>query len=68
MLIIDRFEDGFAVCLDGTRSYNIPISEISGNAAEGDIIKKTGEFYTPQKTETERRREIIREKENDLWE
>lgn len=68
MLIIDRFEDGFAVCLDGTRPYNIPLSEISGNAAEGDVIQKTGEFYTPQKAETERRREIIREKENDLWE
>jgi len=38
MLIIDRFEDGFAVIETDSGFINIPRSELPAEAVEGDVL------------------------------
>lgn len=46
MLIIDRFENGYAICEeDGERYIRIPCSDISEDAGEGSVlVEKDGVF------------------------
>ena len=61
-IIIDRFEEGFAVCEmpDGTM-VNIP-KIVLENAAEGDVIN-----VTVDKDETDRRKDKIDKLMKDVW-
>ncbi len=55
--IIDRFENGFAVCENGKDIFvNIPLSKIKHNASEGDVLIKSGNGYVKDEEETARRR------------
>lgn len=68
MIIIDRFEGSFAVCFEGDRQLDIPVTDIEGSPAEGDVIVNRNGVYRTDNGASEERRKIIREKENGLWE
>lgn len=69
MLIIDRFEDGFAVCENDNSLDRIPLSLIDPDAHEGDVIY-IGEdgLYHRDDEDTENRKADILKLLNDLWE
>jgi len=60
MIIVDRIEEGLAVCeIDGA-TVDIPLSEISGKPREGDVLIATADgAYTVDTDEAERRRSDI---------
>lgn len=60
MLIIDRFENGFAVCQSEGGNVNIPRELIDPEAREGDAIGESDGKYTVLKQQTELRRKRIR--------
>lgn len=60
MLIIDRFEENFAIIeVDGNKTENIPKNLLPVTAREGDVIYKDGESYKIDGVETQKRREAI---------
>lgn len=63
-LIIDRFEENFAVCEDDDGSFfAIDISELPDGASEGDVLKLDDSgSISADKAETENRKNRIREK------
>jgi hypothetical protein len=60
-IIIDKIENGLAVCEAGGGLLEIPLAQISGVAREGDILREAenGIGYTIDKEETELRRAMI---------
>lgn len=62
MLIIDRFEENFAVVEDSESEKMIKIEKnmIDVGAREGDVIFSDGRCYKPDKEATEARREDMR--------
>jgi hypothetical protein len=58
MLIVDRFEGGFAVCEDGCgKTVNIPRTELPPSAKEGDCLIAAAEgVYAVDADETARRK------------
>ncbi|MCL2476757.1 DUF3006 domain-containing protein [Candidatus Bathycorpusculum sp.] len=62
MIIVDRIENGIAVCeIDGVMS-DIPLSKISTGVCEGDVLidlSNEGTFYTVDTAKTEQRRAEI---------
>ncbi|MDR0975259.1 MAG: DUF3006 domain-containing protein [Ruminococcus sp.] len=67
MLIIDRIESSFAVVETEKGHINVPLKEILGTPAAGDIIEKADGGYRIKKWATERRREEINKKLSGLW-
>ena len=68
-MIIDRFEDGFAVIEDDNGVFfSVNIEKIPKDAAEGDcIFFKNGVYLLDEDKTKERRSEILR-LQNGLWE
>lgn len=68
-LIIDRFEDQYAVCEDENKKIlNIKKEEIPKNAKEGDIIIYINGKYVLDKEKTLSRKKYIESLTKDLWE
>lgn len=68
-LIIDRFEDEYAVCEDENKKIlNINKSKIPKQAKEGDIIIYRDGKYILDKEKTLNRKKYIEELTKDLWE
>ncbi len=68
MLSIDRFEGGYAVCVDDEENIvNINQSLIRENAVPGDIIEEKDGFYIILKDETKRRKEEIKKLQDELF-
>lgn len=68
-LIIDRFEDEYAVCEDENKKIlNINKSKIQKQAKEGDIIIYRNGTYILDKEKTLNRKKYIEELTKDLWE
>ena len=68
-LIIDRFEDEYAVCEDENKKIlNINKSKIPKQAKEGDIIIYIDGKYILDKEKTLNRKKYIEELTKDLWE
>lgn len=68
-LIIDRFEDEYAVCEDENKKIlNINKSKIPKQAKEGDIIIYRNGTYILDKEKTLNRKKYIEELTKDLWE
>jgi len=59
MLIIDRFEENFAVVEDGEKIININRALIPKNAKEGDVLIFYNNAYIIDETATKARREMI---------
>jgi hypothetical protein len=60
--IVDRIENGIAVCEAGETMVDIPLAIIDGDVREGDILYAEGERYAVAKEETEQRRTAINER------
>jgi hypothetical protein len=60
MLIIDRFENGFAVVEDSENNamLSIPLSELPAGAREGSVLKPTENGYTLKKDDGARAEKI----------
>jgi hypothetical protein len=67
VLIIDRIESSFAVVETENGYINIPLSDILGSAAAGDILAKVDGGYRIKKRATKERREEINKKLSGLW-
>lgn len=68
MFSIDRFEGGYAVCVDDEENIvNIKQSLIRENAVPGDIIEEKDGFYITLKDETKRRKEEIKKLQDELF-
>lgn len=68
-LIIDRFEEEYAVCEDENKKIlNINKSKIPKQAKEGDIIIYRDGTYILDKEKSLNRKKHIEELTKDLWE
>ena len=64
MIIVDRIENGIAVCeVDGVMT-DIPLIRISGNVREGDVLKESsdGLFFMADISATDQQRAAISER------
>jgi len=63
-IIVDKIENGLAVCEVDSRLIEIPLAQISGVVREGDVLRKAekGAGYTVDKEETELRRTAIKDR------
>lgn len=68
-MIIDRFENGFAVCeCDDGSFYDILIKNIPADAKEGDVLIKCGsDQYKIDKLSTDNRKKKIDKLMDDLF-
>jgi len=64
MIIIDRIENGIAICEVDGEMRDIPLSGINGKAREGDVLldKGDGSLLTIDASATQRRRAAITER------
>ncbi|MCK9216967.1 MAG: DUF3006 domain-containing protein [Firmicutes bacterium] len=68
-VIIDRFEDDYAVCEKENRDMiDIEIKKLPANVKEGDVLIINGEYITIDTIETKKKRKEIRSLMDDLWE
>ena len=59
MLIVDRIENGQAVCEAGDGSFqNIPLNRCAGTVREGDVLRESGGGYEVDREETAKRRDF----------
>lgn len=67
MIIIDRILNEQAVCFINDKYVDIPLSEIKGNAYEGDVLiaDKSGK-YMIYSEETKNRRNLLTERFNKI--
>ena len=66
-LIVDRFEDGVAVCEQADRTMlEIPLAQLPADVREGDVLRCEGALYVIDREETQARAHRIREKMNRL--
>lgn len=68
MIIIDRFEENFAVCEADNEIINIEKINLPRNAQEGDVLIKSadGKYYV-DKAETKKRKENVENKFFELF-
>lgn len=68
MLIIDRFEGGYAICDDGDRHISIEAGKLPIGAKEGSVlgVDAFGKYYIDS-SDTELRRKRIFEKQNKVF-
>lgn len=66
-IIIDRIENGFAVCENDSGKMNIPLSDIEGKPKAGDVLAKKGNGYIIDEKAAEKRRSDIIGLQNKLW-
>jgi len=64
MIVIDRIENGFAICEINGVMTDIPLTKIRPHAREGDILIYNGEssLYTVDHSATEERKAVISER------
>ncbi len=67
MLILDRFEENFAVIENGDEMISVSRELVSADAREGDVLTEMDGRYFPDKEETQKRRERITRLQNSLW-
>jgi len=66
--VVDRFEDDFAVLeMDNGNMINVPISQVSECAREGDVLIKNNGKYEIDRAETKRRKKEIQELTEGMW-
>lgn len=58
MLIIDRIEEGIAVC-EGDNGEKRSLTQFPPEAKEGDVLTKTDEGWKVDAVQTEKRREEV---------
>ena len=68
-LVIDRFEDGYAVCEDRKTKemHNIEISNLPENVKEGSVLKFENGKYVIDEEKQKEISDRIKNKMDDLW-
>lgn len=67
-LIIDRFEDAYAVCEDENKNMvNVLKAKLPEDAKEGSILIMTYESIIVDHKETDCRKKKIKEKMDGMW-
>ena len=67
VLIVDRIENGYAVCeTEQEEKKDIPLSETK-DVHEGDVLILKDGIYIPDNNKTEARRKRILALQEDLW-
>lgn len=68
-IVIDRFEDGFAVCqsLKNGDMQSVVRSRIPPGAKEGDVLIANGDTLVVDESLTAQRKAHIRKKMDGLW-
>jgi hypothetical protein len=63
-IIVDRIENGFAICEIGNTTKDIPLDKINGAVHEGDILytSENGACYLIDRKETENRHAAIKDR------
>lgn len=68
MLIIDRIEEGFAVCQDDRGVYvNVPVDLLPEGACEGAALKEIDGGYILDGAYSAERRKVLENKMNRLF-
>ena len=68
MLSIDRFEGKYAVCVDDDENIvRIDLKLIRGKAVSGDVIDEKDGVYIVLENETKKRKNEIRELQDELF-
>lgn len=67
MIIVDRIENGYAVCEIDNEYVNISLEQISGNLREGSVLEKCGEQYVVSDSDTDKRKIELFEKQKRLF-
>ncbi|MBE5785632.1 MAG: DUF3006 domain-containing protein [Clostridiales bacterium] len=62
MLVIDRFENGFALCENDAETLRIPMALIPSGAAEGDVLEQESGAYRVNAGATQHRRLLAAQK------
>lgn len=62
MLVVDRLENGYAICENGSEMLRIPLSHIDGSVKEGDVLLKENGVYAVNAGATEHRRLLAAQK------
>ncbi|MFT3951474.1 MAG: DUF3006 domain-containing protein [Oscillospiraceae bacterium] len=70
MLVIDRIEEGFAVCTDETGAVkSLCAEQIDGNFCAGDVLERQANgLYRVDAAQTITRRSQMTALQNKLWE
>lgn len=69
MLIVDRIENGFAVCeTEEQMMISLPLSKCSGPVREGDVLAEADGVYRADPEQTEKLREEVKKLSKDLFE
>ena len=67
ILIVDRIENGYAVCeTEQGEKKDIPLDKTL-DISEGDVLVLKNGVYIPDKDKTEARRKMILALQEDLW-
>ncbi|WP_246062112.1 DUF3006 domain-containing protein [Paenibacillus oralis] len=67
--IVDRFENEFVVIeFEGSHTKDIPRVMVSPEVAHGDVVELHDGIWQPNRVETEKRRQKIKELEDELFE
>lgn len=67
MIIVDRIENGFAVCEIDNEFTEIALLDIIGNVREGAVLIKTNGNYVVDEDSTSQRKKDIFEKQRRLF-
>ena len=66
MLILERFEDRFAIIENGDKRLEVDISSVAPEVKEGDVIMINGRYVADKEATIRRKKEIIK-LQNGLW-
>ena len=64
LLVIDRFEEGWAVLDHGGKIFQVPRQLLPPEASEGDVLKA---HFVVQRAETEERAKSLKDRFEDLF-
>lgn len=68
MLFVDRIENNVVVCYDiNDNKIDLDKTLLPPSVREGDVIRNDSGFYYIDKEETEKRRKIVSDLQNNLW-
>lgn len=67
MIVVDRIENGIAICELDNELTQIPLESISGNVSEGVVLIKEDNKYIVDLERTDLRRKEIFEKQRKLF-
>lgn len=67
MIVVDRIENGIAICELDNEFTQIPLESISGNVSEGVVLIKEDNKYIVDLERTDLRRKEIFEKQRKLF-